>query len=207
MRAFSLISLVTLLLGTALPLETYAGEQPDAWPCEQVFVPEISASVLWAGPSVENLPPHAWRKDMPTGILVRDISSQFSTDENVEAKVSAFVKALSPDQKNQKLTLVFSGVLSILNARRTKYMKGILKFSRQQTARARIINEGLSALTKLKAAKVSVEKIKDLEEKLVWQQRMFDDRERSIRFLCEQPVNVEVAMADLARTLSNKLDQ
>lgn len=207
MSILRLIGLIIALLAAPLTVTAYATEQPDAWPCEQVFVAEISAAVLWAGPSLDKVNPHAWRSDVPVAKLVREIISQFASAEKIEMKISTFVKTLPLDQKDQKLTLVFSGVLGVLNARRAKYMKGILKFSSQQAARAKLIDEGLSALTKLKAANTSGEKAKALEEKLIWQQRMFDDRERSIRFLCEQPTNVETAMADLARTLFNELDQ
>jgi len=196
--------LIAALTGTSLPLS--AQEQPQAWPCAQIFVPEVSASVLWAGPSMEDLQPQAWRSDKATASLVRGITSQAADPATVETLVSTYVKSLAGDQKDQKLTLAFFGVLAVLNLRRTKYMNGILRFSRQQSARAKVIDKGLAELLNLKAANGPDEKVNDLENKLTWQQRMFDDRERSIQFLCEQPVNVEVVMADLARTLSYELD-
>jgi len=198
--------LLALMTGASLPLAAQERAQPVAWPCAQIFVPAVSASVLWAGPSMEALKPQAWRGDKATARLVRDITSQFTDSANIEAMVSTYVKRLAPDQKDQKLTLVFFGVLDVLNLRRTKYMNGILKYSRQQSARAKVIDDGLAELVRLKAANGSDEQVKELENKLSWQNRMFDDRERSIQFLCEQPVNVEVVMADLARTLSYELE-
>ena len=134
------------------------------------------------------------------------MTAQDANLEDMEERVATFSKAQARDQKNQRLALTFFGVLELFNKRRAKYMRGILKYSRQQLKRAEIINDGLDKLSKLKAENAPTEKFVELENNLIWQQRMFDDRELSIRFLCEQPVDVEAALGDMARALSNELD-
>jgi hypothetical protein len=49
-------------------------------------------------------------------------------------------------------------------------------------------------------------RIKDLTEKLVWQRRIIEERQRSLGALCEQPVIVERRLGVLARTIASHME-
>jgi len=206
MTLMNYLSLAACFVSVVISLPAYADEKPEAWPCEQVYVSEVSAAVLWAGPLLDPKDAQAWRNDESIARLVRAITQPSSKTEDIEDKVTTFAKALPAHEKNTKLSLAFFGALEVMNKRRHKFIQGILKFSIQQAERAKMIDLELAKLSDIKAGKLPDEQRQPLEDRLMWQQRMFDDRERSIRFLCEQPVDIEVALGDLARALSNQMD-
>jgi hypothetical protein len=205
-NSFSIKAIAGVLFAVLLSAPAHAVPEPEAWPCEQVYVPEVSAAVLWAGPPLDTHDPQAWQSDQSVARLVRFMTSRPARMEDIESRLARFLETVSGAQKNQKLALVFAGSLEVMNKRRSMFLDGILNFSRQQTRRAAIIDDSLARLAAMKAGGTSGEARHTLEQQLIWQQRIFDDRERSIRFLCDQPVDVEVALGELARALSNRLN-
>lgn len=177
------------------------------WPCVQRLVAEVSAAVIWTGPLPETLN-RRWQDVKPVAHLVERLTSRQTSPTEAQKLIAEFAESLSLGDKEQQLTLLFSGILETLNTRRRKYIDTIKRFTRHQKAVAAQVQQLLNELTVL-AGKTGGEvdaRRREVEETVRWHQRVFDQREKSILALCEQPVEVEQHLGELARTISNYLE-
>ncbi|MGA7980138.1 MAG: hypothetical protein WCA32_07890 [Chromatiaceae bacterium] len=183
-----------------------AGEDPD-WPCEQALVPEISAAVVWDGPSVEGLK-QSWQNVSAVAALVKQISSPKFSEEGAKAAVASFAAEQKPEDKNRMLTLVFAGVLEQLNDDRDMLIEGVKRYSRDQARRADALGDELDQMVRLEQdpSPGAAQQLAELRKRLELEQRVFDDREKSINYLCLRPVAVEQRLGFLARTIAEYLD-
>lgn len=181
--------------------------QPEDWPCIQVLVPRISAGVVWDGPSVEGID-GAWRQAPEVAALVPRLTSRRTSIDEAKGLVASFAGTLDSTEREQQLTLLFAGVLDTLNGERARMISGIRRFTRNQSARARRVEAQLNELDALRAAPETPESAArqaEIRNTLAWDQRIFDDRERSIQHLCERPVALEERLGELARAISAEL--
>lgn len=183
-----------------------ADKNPD-WPCEQALVPEISAAVVWDGPPVEKLR-HAWRDVPAVAALVAQVSSPGFSEEGAKAAIAAFAASEKGGDKDRMLTLLFAGVLETLNADRRTLINGIERYSRDQARRAEDLGNQLDQMVRLEQdpSPAAQQQMRDLKRRLELEQRVFDERERSINYLCLRPVAVEQRLGFLARTIAEHLD-
>jgi len=177
------------------------------WPCVQALVPEISASTIWAGPLPESIEKN-WYDDQDVADGVYAIASRRIKLDQATAIIDEFTNNLDARTKNERLTLLFAGVLERLNKRRSGFIDGIKRFTRHQDEVAKKIENHLNGLAKLKGKtdEASNAQRAELEETIKWSKRMFEDRENSIRLLCEKPVQVDELAGELARSIANHLD-
>ncbi|NEV63726.1 hypothetical protein [Thiorhodococcus minor] len=196
--------LLLILCAPVLAQPPGQGQDPD-WPCPQVLVPEVSAAVVWAGPPVEGLD---WRGDAEVAALVRRVSDAGTAQEEAERAVSGFAGAQTGGQKDARLTLLFAGVLEFLNKDRAHLIDGIKRYSRDQAHRAEVIGQEIDALVRLEqdGSEMSAAKAAELRKRMAVEERVFDARERSIRFLCRRPVAVEERLGRLARMIAGQMD-
>lgn len=199
-----------LVLGVAQwhgPALAGNGPQEADWPCEQVLVPEVSAAVVWAGPPVDDIGQS--RRSIPrVADVVERITAPTSSPEAAEAAIGSFAASLDPSDRNAALTALFAGVLETLNGERGMMIEGIKRYSRDQARRAEALGEKLDDMVRLEqdpsdAARAELEA---LTKTLEIEQRVFDERERSIEFLCTRPVAVEQRLGFLAREIAAHLD-
>jgi hypothetical protein len=181
-------------------------KDPD-WPCVQALVPEISASTIWAGPLPETLETN-WYDDQTIADSVYAITSRRTDLEQANTLIDEFAKLSSAEKKNEKLTLLFGGVLQQLNKRRTEFIQGIKRFTRHQDEVAKKIEGHLNEKAGLKGKTDETSNVRraELEETIQWMKRMFEDREKSIASLCEKPVRVDELAGELARAIANHLE-
>lgn len=177
------------------------------WPCEQALVPEVSAAVVWDGPSIEGLA-EQWPADVEVAELVRRLTARRTGSAESEALVESFAAALPAADRDRRLTLLFAGVLQTLNADRAKLNNGILRYARDQQRRAEVLDRHLAEFIRLEADTSEEGRLRLVEERrrLDLEQRMFDDRERSIPFLCTRPRVVEQRIGELARAIAYHLE-
>jgi len=196
--------LFTALIAVCACRPVLAAEDPD-WPCPQVLVPEISAAVLWDGPSIEGA---AWREDKEVAALVEHLSARRTSADAASNAIAEFVAQLDPSERNARLTLVFAGVLETLNRDRAHLIDGIERYSRDQSRRAESIGHSLDALVELerKSSPEAAQQARDLRARLAIEERLFDERERSIPYLCRRPVVVEERLGTIARAIAGHMD-
>jgi hypothetical protein len=205
MLAAALLPLVTA--GTA-DIAGAARGQGD-WPCVQREVPEISAGVVWSGGAIDP-EDRSWSTDEKIAPKVAEVSSRRKTVEEAIAAIDQFAASLTED-RNRLLTGLFIGVLQNVNAERTKVMGGIKRYARKQAALANRIKERSIQRAELSRKDVPSEdekrKLADLDEQITWDTRIYDDREQSLRYVCETPVLMEQRLFQIGRHISQLVSQ
>ena len=201
----ALISGLALYLLLLTPAHSVNVADPE-WPCIQAYVPEVAIAVVWPEP-VDDSIAKAWRKDERLKKIVRDFGSLETISESDRDRLGEFAESIAEADRIDVLNKAASGIVEQFNRRRSDYVRGIRKFTRQQIAVAKQIEGHLNELATLsnRTDEESVSKRVELEETTAWQQRIFDKRERTIGLLCDAPVEVESVMGDVLRELAQYL--
>ncbi|MCB1859286.1 MAG: hypothetical protein KDI63_13485 [Gammaproteobacteria bacterium] len=182
-------------------------QDPEHWPCPQVFVPSVPAAVIWDGPAVEETS-RQWETIPEVNSLVSRLVAPGMKLADAEQLIAAFAGVQPPAVKDQMLTLLFAGVLEGLNADRSHLLSGIINYSRGQDQRAQQLGEVLDQIARLEEDRSdhAQQKLAELRELVGIEQRLFDERESSIQYLCTRPIAVEQRLGALARTIALYLD-
>lgn len=183
-------------------------QDPDPdWPCEQVLVPEVSAAVVWDGPEVDRMTEN-WRDLPEVATLVQRLTDRDAVPQQSDAQIADFAAAQPSSEKDRMLSLLFAGVLETLNEDRGYLISGIKRYSRDQQRRARVLDKHLSEMVELEreSTDIAAQRLEELRRTIEIEQRVFDDREKSITYLCTRPVAVEQRLGVLARTIAGYLD-
>lgn len=191
---FGLAVLAALPPG-GVPLAWAATSEDPDWPCIQRLVPRISAAQVWAGPEPE---PAMWQGDLDVSRLASKLAARRTPIEESEKLVEDFADAQAPDAVNRKLTALFGRTLQIINRDRASIIAGIKRFAKRQRQLAERIRETRATL---KDASDTADRDDDQRETLAWNLRIFDEREKSMTYLCEQPVLLEQRAFALGRTI------
>ena len=149
-----------------------------------------------------------WQSDAEVSALVERLVARGADPAASEALIEAFAGAQPPGERDRRLTLLFAGVLQRLNADRSMLNDGILRYSRDQERRARVLDAHLAELVELESdpSPDAAKRLADLQEQLLMEQRIFDDREKTIPFLCTRPRAVEQRIGELARGIAAWLE-
>ena len=204
MRTFMKVSLISVGLAGAIVTPALAASFNDPhWPCIQRKVPEITAGIVWSGPELPE-DGSAWRKDETIKAIVDQLAQRRLTLEDAMTEIDKFAGTLV-SERTEKLALVFSGLLDTINKERRSIMSGIERYAKRQLALAETINESRHKLVELlKLDDLSDDQIKqrdELEERLSWDTRIFDERQQSLTYVCEAPVLLEQRLFALGRKL------
>lgn len=193
--------------GAAQALAAGDPADPD-WPCVQRKVPAISAATVWSGPEIPN-DDSRWRGQPDIADLVREISSRRMPIEQAYAAIDGFAAKLGSDRK-EKLTLLFAGLLQTINAERSDLIGGIERYTRRQKQLADRVKAERGELQALRAQQNRVDagnaRIKQLEEAVRWDTRVFEERRESLSYVCESPVLLEQRLFSLARHVEGLLE-
>lgn len=188
----------------ALPAGSRAATSDDPdWPCIQRLVPRISAAQVWAGPPPE---PAMWQGDLEVSRLASKLAARRTPLDETEKLVEDFAEAQAPAALNDKLTALFGRTLQVINRDRASIIAGIKRFAKRQRQLAERIRETRAELKDIRQdaaqeADGNGAGIDDVRETLAWDIRIFDEREKSMTYLCEQPVLLEQRAFALGRTI------
>jgi len=182
-------------------------EQDPDWPCEQALVPQVSAAVVWDGPPVDGLQGD-WHAEPGVRALVEGVTRPQASEAEAQQAIDVFAAGLAPGDKDRMLTLAFAGVLETLNQDRGSLISGIKRYSRDQARRAQALGGELDELVRLEqdTSESARQELEALKKRLELEQRIFDEREQTIPYLCLRPVSVEQRLGFLARALAAYLD-
>jgi hypothetical protein len=192
---------------TAASTPAHAASVPEEWPCEQAYIPEVAAAVVWDGPSVDDLQ-QDWHELPAVARLVEQLADRRLEREQAETLIEDFAKTQAPAEKDRMLTLVFAGVLETLNLDRKTLLSGILRYARDQQRRAEILDRKLSEMVTLEQENTesAKQRLAELGSTIELEQRSFDDRERTVPHLCTRPTVIESRLGEIARTIAGYLD-
>ncbi|SFL78553.1 hypothetical protein SAMN03159423_3690 [Bradyrhizobium sp. NFR13] len=198
------IGIVTALLliwsGTAQAADP---RYPD-WPCVQAKVPEISLAAVWAGPPIDDVA-SAWKDDAEVSALVERLATRRVPLEEAQKAVTDFLSR-SPD-KARAGKLIFAGLFDSLNAQRATVLAGLERVTRKQREAAdRVRADTVTLQTLQSASPPDQAKIDELNNKLLWEARIFDDRRRVVTFVCEVPTLIDQRLFALSRTIQQEME-
>jgi hypothetical protein len=182
--AAAILFLSAAVAGAASPTD------PD-WPCIQPKVAQISAGQVWSGPPIEEIG-ESWREDAATSELAAKLAARRTTMEEAKSLISDFAAAEGGD-KSRRLTALFTGTLSLINSERASIIAGIGRYAKRQRALSQKIEDDMAELAQLPQddSPDSVSQREDLQEVQAWDIRIFQERQRALTYVCEQPVVLE----------------
>lgn len=181
-----------------------AGTEVD-WPCVQRLVPQVSAGMVWAGPPLDEV--SDWRSDAEIEELATELADRRVPLEEAQSRVETFAEGLG-DDKDRRLTMLFTGILDRVNAERNTVINGIKRYAHRQQELASRIESTLAELDDLpdNGTPEQEARRRELSERNIWDTRIYEERERSLSYICETPVMLEQRVFALGRTIQNFLE-
>lgn len=194
------VALGLFAAGLCGPANAQPAHQKDPdWPCVQVFVPELSAASVWAGPPLDELKAD-WRSDPKIQGLVSRAAASSSPDA-LEPEIQSLAEGAGAN-RDETLALLFKGVYETLNEERSEAIGAIRRYAQQQRA----VRERIAAnLRQLDALPPEDPKAKGLSDAIAFDRRVLNTRQRALPAVCEQPVLMEQRLGTLARLISYQL--
>lgn len=200
-RGFLLAAFV--VVGTATQALAADPRYPD-WPCAQAKVPEISLAAVWAGPPLDDVT-NTWRADSKIDALVARLAARRTSMEDAGKLITDLLSNSKDKVQNGKM--LFAGLFESLNAQRTAVMNGLERVTRKQRAAADKIRADTLALHELQDSPTpDPTKIEQFSDQLTWQTRIFEDRNKVIRFACEVPTIIDQRLFALGRTIQQEME-
>lgn len=175
------------------------------WPCTQAKVPEISLAAVWAGPPLDDAETK-WKDDAKISALVAKLAARKTPLDEAEKLVKEFLAGSATD-KTTNAKFLFAGLFDTLNAQRSQVMNGLERVSsKQREAADRIRDETIQLQTLQDATPRDETKIDALSNQLVWETRIFEDRRKVVRFVCEVPTTIDQRLFALGRVIQQEME-
>ena len=176
---------------------------PD-WPCVQAKVPEISLAAVWAGPPLDDVT-GKWKNNPNVSTLVAKLAARRTPIEDAQKAITEYLQSAADKTGSGKL--LFAGLFESLNAQRSQVLNGLERVTRKQREAADRIRTDTLALQALQGETPPDQtKVDDLGNQLVWQTRIFEDRRRVIKFVCEVPTAIDQRLFALGRTIQQEIE-
>jgi hypothetical protein len=177
---------------------------PD-WPCAQAKVHEISLAAVWAGPPLGDAE-EKWKNDPKVSALVGKAAARKTPLDDAQKAITEFLSAPGTD-KMATGKLLFAGLFEQLNAERSSVMGGLERVTRKQRQAADKIRADTIALQALQdVTPPDQPKIDELGNQLVWETRIFEDRRRVVKFVCDVPTAIDQRLFALGRTIQQEIE-
>jgi len=177
---------------------------PD-WPCAQAKVPEISLAAVWAGPPLDDVQ-DKWKNDPKVSALVTKLAARRFPIEEAQKAITEFLTG-STTEKIATGKLLFAGLFDTLNAQRSQVMNGLERVMRKQREAADKVRADTVALQALQDANPPDQpKIDELGNQLTWETRIFEDRRRVVKFVCEVPTAIDQRLFALGRAIQQEME-
>jgi hypothetical protein len=198
---FSVAAMVALLAVKAIAMA-----DTEDWPCVQRKVPEISLAAVWTGPPLDEAA-LKWRTDPDLAGLVQRLAARRTSEEEARKAIADLI-ASSGEAKGPKLLALIAGLVETINAERSEVIAGLERFGDGQKQLAIAIRNENAKLSDMRNdAQADPAKLTELSERLVWTLRIFDERQKSLSFVCEVPVLIEQRLFALSREIQNELQE
>jgi hypothetical protein len=205
LKRLALVSIVCAIAAAAPPPASAADRRDPDWPCAQPKVPQMSVASMWDGPSIADVG-NSWQDDPKIQDLVVRLAARRTSLDDAEKAIADFITG-SAAERLDKAKKVFAGVFDTLNEQRSEVMSGIDRVARKEKELADKIRSDVAALRELQdTPDQDQSKISVLATQVEWSTRIFDDRRKSIRYVCEVPTLLEQRVFALGRAIRQTLE-
>jgi hypothetical protein len=205
MKVFALFTV--LVLGAGLPLlpAGAAGRPDQNWPCVQPKVPQMSVAAVWDGPSIADVG-KAWEDNSELRDLIGRLAARRTPLDEAQKAINGFVTG-APAEKQDKAKKLLAGLFDTLNQQRAEVIRGIERVDRKQKELADKIRSDVATLRELQdKPEQDQSKVNALVSEVEWSMRIFEERRKTIRYVCEVPTAIEQRTFALARSIRQALD-
>jgi hypothetical protein len=165
-------------------------------------VPKLTATAYWNGPSLDGL--GDWHADSEVAELVRRLAPRrISTQEGL-AEIAAFVRSMSRDRP-RRIALAFQGLLEESDRERAALIEELKQIGRRQRELADLVAglaTELDAIPPDASGEAAAKRV-DLQQRRDFTARNFEEIQRTIRYACETPVELDARLGAWARALQN----
>ncbi len=174
------------------------------WPCIQQKLGSIQPAQVWAGPPIaetatEKLTPEENR-------LIDSLAARRTTIDEASKMVEDYVDQQPKAERQAIATRIMAGLLGQLNVERSEVMDGIERYGAKQKALAQRLREQSSSFAKVqRSAASSNNDIENARQALLWDTRVFDERRKSLSYVCEVPTLIEQRAFALGRAIASTL--
>ncbi len=204
MRSRAVLAGIVLMAASAAPALGADPRYPD-WPCPQAKVPEISIAAVWSGPAIDDVGT-SWKDDAKIAELVAKLAARRIPLEQAQKDIFDFLTGTA-EEKTRKGKLLFAGLFDTLNAQRTSVMNGLERVMRKQREAVEKVRGDTIALQEMQSSATRDEaKIEELGNQLNWETRIFEDRRRVMKFVCEVPTAIDQRLFALAREIQQDME-
>lgn len=201
--------LLALALCSAEPADAQGyrqREDPD-WPCFQRLMPSLGPSSFWTGPSIAAA--GDWRQDPTVAALVERIAPRNVATADGEAAIAAFADSMEVAEQDKAiaLTRAFAGLFELTNNERGQLIARIKDLGGRQRDLANIASRAQEELNAIPAGAPgeAAAKRNDLEQRFLFVTQAFESAQRTMRYVCESPVQLEARLGRYARALQSRL--
>ncbi|MBE3636989.1 hypothetical protein ICN82_02070 [Mangrovicoccus sp. HB182678] len=195
--------LATLALAVLCAGPVAAQPAPDpSWPCIQRKVPRLSPGLMWARPLPQI------KLDAETAAEAADVVSRLvlrrAPPEEARPALDAFAQRHGDGP--EMMGYLFSESFERLSQLRGRIMRGIEDYAESQIALSARIERNRREMERLMAApEPDFDRVDALERQVMWDERVFADRQQSLTYVCETPVLLEKRLYAISRMLEARI--
>lgn len=206
----TIASAVFAALATCLAPGAASAFGDENWPCVQRKVEHLSWGQMWTGPALPEVT--RWRQDKEMSRLVPLLTARAIDLDALAADIGA-VKATETESRDERLTRLFASAFSEIDQERYRIVGGISGFAEKQRRLSEQIDKKREDLIVLEARAKETDDndawdaFEELEDQVFWDTRIYQDRQRSITYICESPVLLEKRAFAIARMIMAELEQ
>ncbi len=174
------------------------------WPCIQQKLGSIQPAQVWSGPA---LPEAGAEKPTPEeNRLIDSLAARRLPIDEAATLVKAYVEKQSEAERQAAATRIMAGLLRQLNTERSEVMDGIERYGAKQKALAQRLREQSAGFARVQRnAASSNNDIENARQALLWDTRVFDERRKSLSYVCEVPTLIEQRAFALGRVIASAL--
>ncbi|MDO6585303.1 hypothetical protein Q4543_07210 [Salipiger sp. 1_MG-2023] len=188
--------LALLITGWATPALAADFSDPT-WPCIQRKVETLSMGLMWPAALPETTPDadKAAIHELAATLALRRV--------DLDAARAASQGVASEHGHDMDLMgAVFAQTFNALAQRRTRIIKGIGEVAQSQERLSQRIETARAEMDSIMASDTpDYDRVDALEEQVDWDSRIFNDRQKTITYLCETPTLLEKRLYALSQIL------
>lgn len=189
--------------GLALLALTLGGAGPRAdpdWPCVQRLVPKLTAGTLWGGHDAAG----DWRAEPQVAAVVGTVAPRGVSARDGAGQLDQFVATVPAADRANRLALVFAGLVDETNQQRIQVIDRLHGIARRQRGLTEQTSQVTAELRALPADAPAPQR-EEIVSRRAFMIREYEEIERTIRYACEVPVQMEAKLGTLAQTLQRGL--
>lgn len=182
-----------LMVGLCVAPVRAAPPKADAdWPCQQAKVADFPLASVWDGPPI-SVKTAAWRDDEAVATLAATMSQRRTPLNDVQV---ALAKLAAEVDGKARVLQAFGVAFDELVRQRADILAGLERYGRKNRETADSIRAENETAHKETSPGAGPDEA--ALQKLQWDLRVFEDRRRTVKYVCEAPQAIETRIGEIA---------